>query len=71
MGISKAALGGLERNPWPGKVRELEAVLERAAARCQGPTVTAHDLPQALWEQARVLVWNGGRHASPRRHRHG
>jgi DNA-binding NtrC family response regulator len=39
--------------------RELEEVIEQAVARCQGSTVTAQDLPQALWEQARVPVWSG------------
>jgi Nif-specific regulatory protein len=59
VGISKDALGWLERYTWPGNVRELEEVMERAVARCQGPMVAAHDLPQALWELARVLVWSG------------
>ena len=53
MGISKEAMGWLERYPWPGNVRELEEVIEQAVARCQGPTVTAQDLPQALREQSR------------------
>jgi two-component system, NtrC family, response regulator HydG len=44
----------LERYPWPGNVRELEAVMEQAVARCQGPAVTAQDLPQALREPSRA-----------------
>jgi Nif-specific regulatory protein len=58
-GISKEAMGWLERYPWPGNVRELEEVIERAVARCQGPTVTAQDLPQALRESSRTPVWRG------------
>jgi Nif-specific regulatory protein len=70
VGISKEAMGWLERYPWPGNVRELEEVIERAVARCQGPTVTAQDLPQALWEQARVPVWSGGAFTLPHSRRH-
>jgi len=64
-GLSKDAWALFARYPWPGKVRELEEVMEQAVARCQGPTVTAQDLPQALWEQARVPVWSGGTAALP------
>jgi two-component system response regulator AtoC len=49
-GISKEALGLLERYSWPGNVRELENVLERAVILCQGTVVTAQDLP-SLREQ--------------------
>jgi transcriptional regulator with PAS, ATPase and Fis domain len=53
LGISKEVMGWLERYPWPGNVRELEEVMERAVARCQGPTITAQDLSPALREQCR------------------
>jgi DNA-binding NtrC family response regulator/DNA-directed RNA polymerase specialized sigma54-like protein len=59
VGISKEALGLLERYPWPGNVRELEAVIGQAVARCQGPMVTAQDLPQALREPSRAPVSSG------------
>jgi energy-coupling factor transporter ATP-binding protein EcfA2 len=55
VGISKEALGLLERYPWPGNVRELEAVIEQVVARCQGPMVTVQDLAQALREPSRVM----------------
>jgi DNA-binding NtrC family response regulator len=58
-GISQEARGLLERYPWPGNVRELAEVIEQAVARCQGPTVTAQDLPQSLWESSRTPVWRG------------
>jgi Nif-specific regulatory protein len=45
VGISKDALGLLERYSWPGNVRELENVLERAVILSQGTIVTAQDLP--------------------------
>jgi DNA-binding NtrC family response regulator len=57
-GISKEAMGWLERHPWPGNVRELEEVIAQAVARCQGPTVTAQDLPQALREHSRAAGSN-------------
>jgi two-component system response regulator AtoC len=34
-------------------------VIEQAVARCQGPTVTAQDLPQALREPSRTPVSSG------------
>ena len=59
LGMSEEAMGWLERYPWPGNVRELEEVIERAVARCQGPTVTAQDLPQALREHPSAPVSSG------------
>lgn len=52
-------MGWLERYPWPGNVGELAEVMEQAVARCQGPTVAAQDLPQALREQSRAPVSSG------------
>jgi transcriptional regulator with PAS, ATPase and Fis domain len=57
-GISKEALGLLERYPWPGNVRELENVIERAVILCQGTVVTAQDLP-SLRESLRMPVLSG------------
>jgi transcriptional regulator with PAS, ATPase and Fis domain len=45
LGISKEAMGLLERYTWPGNVRELENVIERAVILCQGTVVTAQELP--------------------------
>jgi DNA-directed RNA polymerase specialized sigma24 family protein len=53
--ISEDARGRLERYSWPGNVRELEEVIEQAVARCQGPMVTAQDLPQSLRESLRIM----------------
>jgi Nif-specific regulatory protein len=58
-GISKEALGLLEGYPWPYNVWELEKMIEQAVARCQGSTVTAQDLPQALQAPSRAPVWSG------------
>jgi two-component system, NtrC family, response regulator AtoC len=58
-GMSKEALGLLERYPWPGNVRELENVIERAVILCQGTVVTAQDLPLSLREPLRTPILNG------------
>ena len=58
LGISKEAMGLLERYSWPGNVRELENVLERAVILCQGTVVTAQDLP-SLREHLRAPVLSG------------
>lgn len=44
MEMSDAALQKLTRYPFPGNVRELENVLERAVALCDGSTIRAGDL---------------------------
>ena len=59
LGMSEDAMGWLERYHWPYNVRELEKVIEQAVAQCQGPTVTAQDLPQALREPSRAAVSSG------------
>jgi two-component system, NtrC family, response regulator AtoC len=59
LAMSEEAMGWLERYPWPGNVQELAEVIEQAVARCQGPAVTAQDLPQALREPSRAPVSSG------------
>ena len=58
-GFSPDALQRLMRYPWPGNIRELESVVERAVARCQGAAVGLSDL--ALGDEA-VRVDEGGQH---------
>jgi two-component system, NtrC family, response regulator AtoC len=58
LGISKEAMGLLERYSWPGNVRELENVLERAVILAQGTVVTAQDVP-ALREHLKAPVPSG------------
>jgi two-component system response regulator PilR (NtrC family) len=42
--LSPAAVDALKRHPFPGNVRELENVLERASALCDGATIEVEDL---------------------------
>jgi two-component system response regulator PilR (NtrC family) len=46
LGFHPEALRWIERQPYPGNVRELENVVERAVAFAAGPLVTTEDLPQ-------------------------
>ena len=45
MGISGQAMNLLQRYAYPGNVRELENILERAVAMAQGEVIQAWDLP--------------------------
>lgn len=46
LGITESALKLLAAYDWPGNVRQLQAVLFRAAVFCDGDALTATDLPQ-------------------------
>ncbi len=48
--IDPAAIAILERYPFPGNVRELQNVIERAMMACKGKILTAGDLPWELRE---------------------
>ena len=50
--FTAAALGMLQAAPWPGNVRQLENVIERAVIFGHGPTLDGADLPPALVEHA-------------------
>jgi Nif-specific regulatory protein len=56
-GMSREAMGLLERYTWPGNVRELENVIQRAVILCQGTVVTPQELP-SLREHLRAPVVN-------------
>jgi NtrC-family two-component system response regulator AlgB len=47
-GFDAAAEGLLKSYRWPGNLRELRNACERAALLCDGPRVTADDLPERL-----------------------
>ena len=46
LGITDSALALLSAYDWPGNVRQLQAVLFRAAVFCDGDALTAEDFPQ-------------------------
>jgi DNA-binding NtrC family response regulator len=48
LGITDGALALLKAYGWPGNVRQLQAVLFRAAVFCDGDALTAEDFPQLI-----------------------
>ncbi len=46
--IDDRAMEALLRYPWPGNIRELENVIERAVVLAEGDKVTLTDLPREL-----------------------
>ncbi len=46
--FTDAALAALMQAPWPGNVRQLENVVERAVVLSSGPTIDRRDLPGSL-----------------------
>lgn len=50
VGVSAEAMQALLRHPFPGNIRELENVLERAAVVARRPTIELDDLPSDVVE---------------------
>ena len=46
--LSKEILDMLQRYPWPGNIRELENVVERAIILGKEPALKIHDFPENL-----------------------
>ena len=44
VGIDQSCMEALQANPWPGNVRQLHNVIERALIICDGPTICTNDL---------------------------
>ena len=58
--VSDEAMALLQRYSWPGNIRELENVIERAVVLGKGELVLSGDLPPALTEQAQTAPLVGG-----------
>ena len=54
IGIEPEALSLLERYQWPGNIRELRNVIERAVALCDGHAARVRDLPEYVLMQERI-----------------
>jgi DNA-binding NtrC family response regulator len=59
-GLDEAAADALERYRWPGTVRELQNVIERACALVDGPMITVKDLPDHVLRPATPPVSPAG-----------
>ena len=46
--FAEAALRALRQHAWPGNIRELENVVERAVLLCEGAEIGADDLPEGF-----------------------
>jgi DNA-binding NtrC family response regulator len=46
--VSDSAMGLLQQYAWPGNVRQLESVIERAAITCEGDIIEPQHLPRAI-----------------------
>ncbi|MBM4350235.1 MAG: sigma-54-dependent Fis family transcriptional regulator [Deltaproteobacteria bacterium] len=55
--LSKEARMLLLRHPYPGNVRELENLIERAVVLCRGEVITTQDLPFHLQEGPSEKQW--------------
>lgn len=59
-GFTPEAIQALERYPWPGNIRELRNVVERAVILATGQSVEIADLPLSLRESASTAPSVGG-----------
>ncbi len=55
-GLTEKALQYLQSYPWPGNIRELENVIERAVLLSKGPLIDVNDLPPALLQHCQNAV---------------
>jgi DNA-binding NtrC family response regulator len=51
-GFDAQAMQVMQRYCWPGNIRQLENVVERAVLLGQGPKLTTEDLPPELWGES-------------------
>ncbi len=55
-GVSDQALSVMHTHQWPGNIRELEHVMERACVLCENNTITVDHLPVELREPDKAYV---------------
>jgi len=55
-GVTDEAMESLQRYSWPGNIRELENVMERAVLLSKGPHIGIDDLPGALIAESQVAA---------------
>ena len=56
MSITEPAMGALLDYHWPGNIRELENVLERAAVLCESNSIRLSDLPLLIKDKTNQNV---------------
>jgi DNA-binding NtrC family response regulator len=65
-GITPEAVAALQGYDWPGNIRELRNVLERAVALCPGPDIEIGDLPEGVRRPALSLPAPAALHSEMR-----
>jgi DNA-binding NtrC family response regulator len=55
-GVSQEAMAILTNCDWPGNIRELENVIERAIILCKNTIITPTDFPEALNKKANCVI---------------
>lgn len=53
VGISGEVMSVLQEHHWPGNVRQLSNIVERAIVLAKGKEITLKDLPEELWQAGR------------------
>ena len=66
--IEPAALAVIEQHRWPGNIRELENVVERAVVLSDGDTITLKDLPDEFRSATQPIVVDSSRTENSSRH---
>jgi transcriptional regulator with PAS, ATPase and Fis domain len=56
LSLAPEVLEAFRRYPWPGNIRELENVMERAVILCQGAVITVENLPPAMQLKGEAAV---------------